>query len=85
MLRELSGMQLKPGCIVTDVGSTKASVAAIAREVQLEGCVFHRWTSDGRDLNSPVLKRHPFIYSRMHSMSSTPEVDAPQSEVDKLN
>ena len=39
-VRELSGMQLKPGCIVTDVGSTKASVSTIAREVRLEGATF---------------------------------------------
>ena len=31
-----------------------------------------------------MLKRHPFTYSKMRSMSSTPEADAPQSEVDKL-
>ncbi|MFD1955719.1 prephenate dehydrogenase [Paenibacillus thailandensis] len=39
-VNELSRFNLKPGCIITDVGSTKASVAACARSVQLPDAVF---------------------------------------------
>ena len=39
-VHDLSSLQLKPGCIITDVGSTKASVAACAREASLARRVF---------------------------------------------
>ncbi|CAH1218282.1 hypothetical protein PAECIP111893_04379 [Paenibacillus plantiphilus] len=39
-VRELSELELKPGCIITDVGSTKASVAACARGLGLKGITF---------------------------------------------
>ncbi|WP_051318391.1 prephenate dehydrogenase [Cohnella thermotolerans] len=37
---ELSKLPLKPGCILTDVGSTKASVVAHAERLALQGAVF---------------------------------------------
>ncbi len=37
---ELSRLRLKPGCIVTDVGSTKASVVRHADKLSLHGAVF---------------------------------------------
>lgn len=37
---ELLRLPLKPGCIVTDVGSTKASVAAHGRKLETKGAVF---------------------------------------------
>lgn len=39
-LREISEYQLKPGCIITDVGSTKASVAACANRLELQNATF---------------------------------------------
>ncbi|GGF88877.1 prephenate dehydrogenase [Paenibacillus abyssi] len=39
-VKELSRMNLKPGCIITDVGSTKASVAECGSSLQLNGAVF---------------------------------------------
>ncbi|WP_410768368.1 prephenate dehydrogenase [Fontibacillus sp. BL9] len=39
-LEKLYAMPLKPGCIITDVGSTKASVAARARSFSLPGVHF---------------------------------------------
>ncbi|MCZ8512956.1 prephenate dehydrogenase [Paenibacillus filicis] len=39
-LEKLSKLTLKPGCIVTDVGSTKASVSACAERLNLGGAVF---------------------------------------------
>mgnify|MGYP001221505704 CR=1 FL=1 len=39
-LDELAKLPLKPGCIITDVGSTKASVVAHARGLDLNGAVF---------------------------------------------
>jgi prephenate dehydrogenase len=37
---ELSRLPLKPGCIITDVGSTKASVVHHADKLSLQGAVF---------------------------------------------
>ncbi|MFC5467754.1 prephenate dehydrogenase [Cohnella suwonensis] len=37
---ELSRLPLKPGCIITDVGSTKASVVRHASKLKLQGAVF---------------------------------------------
>jgi prephenate dehydrogenase len=39
-LNRLSRLPLKPGCIITDVGSTKASVAACADKLQLNDVYF---------------------------------------------
>lgn len=39
-LRELQQINLKPGCIITDVGSTKASVARYADSVDWKGAYF---------------------------------------------
>ncbi len=82
-VRELSGMQLKPGCIVTDVGSTKASVAAIAREVQLEGATFIGGHPMAGKEQSGVEAASIYLFENAFYVIA-PEVDAPQSEVDKL-
>ncbi|MBD2869671.1 prephenate dehydrogenase [Paenibacillus arenilitoris] len=39
-LRELSEYKLKPGCIITDVGSTKATITACARTLDLGEAIF---------------------------------------------
>ncbi|WP_028610544.1 prephenate dehydrogenase [Paenibacillus harenae] len=39
-LRELGEFNLKPGCIITDVGSTKATIMACARTLELGEAVF---------------------------------------------
>jgi prephenate dehydrogenase len=39
-VEELSQLPLKPGCIITDVGSTKASVVRHADKLSLKGAVF---------------------------------------------
>ncbi|MFC5699904.1 prephenate dehydrogenase [Cohnella faecalis] len=39
-VEELSRLSLKPGCIITDVGSTKASVVRHADKLALQGAVF---------------------------------------------
>ncbi|WP_150271089.1 prephenate dehydrogenase [Paenibacillus tepidiphilus] len=39
-LLKLSTLPLKPGCIITDVGSTKASIAACARALDIPGVHF---------------------------------------------
>jgi prephenate dehydrogenase len=39
-LKQLNDLKLKSGCIVTDVGSTKASIAAWADRVSLKGAYF---------------------------------------------
>lgn len=39
-IRQLSSMNLKAGCIITDVGSTKSSVTACARSADLKPAIF---------------------------------------------
>jgi prephenate dehydrogenase len=39
-LKQISGFNLKSGCIITDVGSTKSSVASYAETLQLTEAVF---------------------------------------------
>lgn len=39
-VEELSRIPLKPGCIITDVGSTKASVVRHASKLSMQGAVF---------------------------------------------
>lgn len=39
-LAQISEMSLKPGCIITDVGSTKASIAAFASKLKLKDVHF---------------------------------------------
>ncbi|WP_198957410.1 prephenate dehydrogenase [Paenibacillus selenitireducens] len=39
-LQQLSQMTLKEGCIITDVGSTKASIAACAKQTDLQNVTF---------------------------------------------
>ncbi|AEI41359.1 prephenate dehydrogenase [Paenibacillus mucilaginosus] len=39
-LEKLASLPLKPGCIITDVGSTKASVSAFAAQLRLSGACF---------------------------------------------
>ncbi len=39
-LAELSRLRLKPGCIITDVGSTKASIVEFASRLSLDGATF---------------------------------------------
>lgn len=39
-MKRLSEMQLKPGCIITDVGSTKASIAECASQLALKDAYF---------------------------------------------
>lgn len=39
-LRQLSELPLKPGCIVTDVGSTKKSIVNYAQSIDLRGAYF---------------------------------------------
>ncbi|MGG4032612.1 prephenate dehydrogenase [Paenibacillus cisolokensis] len=39
-LEQIAGFDLKPGCIISDVGSTKASIAACARKLGNRNAVF---------------------------------------------
>ncbi|WP_068617134.1 prephenate dehydrogenase [Paenibacillus tuaregi] len=39
-LQKISSLNLKPGCIITDVGSTKASIASSAEAIKLPGVYF---------------------------------------------
>ena len=85
MCMSLAALQLKPGCIITDVGSTKASVAACARQAELG-----RMPSLSADIrwpgrSAPALKPLRSTCSRMRIYVLTPEPGTPQEAVDKLD
>ncbi|WP_274651633.1 prephenate dehydrogenase [Paenibacillus humicola] len=82
-VRELSGMELKPGCIITDVGSTKASVAACAKELQLKGATFIGGHPMAGSERSGVEAASSFLFENAYYVL-TPDASTPQSEVDKL-
>ncbi|BBH20978.1 prephenate dehydrogenase [Paenibacillus baekrokdamisoli] len=82
-VRELSSLQLKPGCIVTDVGSTKASVAASAKQVQLEGATFIGGHPMAGKEQSGVEAASVYLFENAFYVI-TPDPDTNQQEVDKL-
>ena len=66
-IKRLSELRLKPGCIITDVGSTKASIAECASQLALKDAYFiggHPMAGSERSgVGAP-----PPSYSRMHIM-----------------
>ncbi|UJF36173.1 prephenate dehydrogenase [Paenibacillus hexagrammi] len=82
-LLQLSKLPLKPGCVITDVGSTKASVTECASKLALEGVYF--------------IGGHPMAGSERHGVEAasshlfenafyvlTPALGTPQEVVDRL-
>lgn len=82
-VRKLAAMRLKPGCIITDVGSTKASVAACARAIDLNGATFIGGHPMAGKEKSGVEAATSLLFENAYYVL-TPEPDAPQEAVDKL-
>jgi prephenate dehydrogenase len=83
-LRQLAAMKLKPGCIITDVGSTKASVAASARSISLQsGAVFIGGHPMAGGEKSGVEAANEMLFENALYVL-TPEPDAPEEAVEKL-
>jgi prephenate dehydrogenase len=83
-LQQLAAMKLKPGCIITDVGSTKASVAACARSIGLQdGAVFIGGHPMAGGERSGVEAANEMLFENAFYVL-TPEPDAPEEAVERL-
>ncbi|QHW30174.1 prephenate dehydrogenase [Paenibacillus rhizovicinus] len=82
-VHELSQLDLKPGCIITDVGSTKASVAACARQARLGDAVFIGGHPMAGSERSGVEAASLYLFENAFYVL-TPEAETPQPYIDKL-
>ncbi|MGO4543114.1 prephenate dehydrogenase [Paenibacillus sp. 2TAB19] len=82
-LIELSTFNLKPGCIITDVGSTKASVAACARTLDLGDAVFIGGHPMAGSERSGVEAASVYLLENAYYVL-TPDQHTPAVAVDKL-
>ncbi|MBW7473429.1 prephenate dehydrogenase [Paenibacillus oenotherae] len=82
-VRELSELNLKPGCIITDVGSTKASVAACARELNLNGTTFIGGHPMAGSERSGVEAASSHLFENAFYVL-TPEEGTAESDISKL-
>ncbi|AZN40732.1 prephenate dehydrogenase [Paenibacillus albus] len=80
---ELSKLELKPGCIITDVGSTKASVAASARGAKLGDAVFIGGHPMAGSERSGVEAASLYLFENAFYVL-TPEPSTAQYDVDRL-
>ncbi|WP_223869477.1 prephenate dehydrogenase [Paenibacillus sabuli] len=82
-LLELGQLQLRPGCIITDVGSTKASVSACAARLELgEACFIGGHPMAGSE-RSGVEAASAHLFENAYYVL-TPQPDAPESAVERL-
>ncbi|WP_308639153.1 prephenate dehydrogenase [Paenibacillus silvisoli] len=79
----LSQLDLKPGCIITDVGSTKASVAASAKQAQLGDAVFIGGHPMAGSERSGVEAASYYLFENAFYVL-TPDDSTPQQAIDKL-
>jgi len=82
-LKEISGFRLKPGCIITDVGSTKASVAACAKQLELKDAVFiggHPMA--GSERSGVEAASYHLLENAIYVL--TPDESTPKQAVDRL-
>jgi prephenate dehydrogenase len=82
-VQELSTLDLKPGCIITDVGSTKASVAACAKELRLKGATFIGGHPMAGKEKSGVEAASLHLFENAFYVL-TPDETTPKSDLDKL-
>lgn len=82
-VQKLSTFKLKPGCIITDVGSTKVSVTACARRYPLEGACFIGGHPMAGSERSGVEAASSFLFENAFYVL-TPDTNAPQEAVDRL-
>lgn len=82
-IKELSQFRLKPGCIITDVGSTKASVAACARAVELPGATFIGGHPMAGSERSGVEAASSYLYENAYYVL-TPDETTPPEALERL-
>lgn len=82
-LYKLSGLQLKPGCIITDVGSTKASVAACAEAISLPGVYFIGGHPMAGSERSGVAAASTLLFENAYYVL-TPSAEVPEEAYQRL-
>jgi len=82
-LEQLAAMKLKPGCIITDVGSTKSSVNACARRLDLGEAVFIGGHPMAGSERSGVEAASVYLYENAFYVL-TPEKTAPPEALERL-
>ncbi|WP_281886961.1 prephenate dehydrogenase [Paenibacillus sp. YYML68] len=82
-LLKLSALPLKPGCIITDVGSTKASIAACASGIELPNAYFIGGHPMAGKEKSGVEAASSLLFENAFYVL-TPDSKTPQGAVDRL-
>ncbi len=82
-LQRLSGMSLKPGCIVTDVGSTKASVVSCAATLASPGVHFIGGHPMAGSERSGVEAASTLLFENAYYVL-TPPLDVPEAAYERL-
>ncbi|MNH78058.1 T-protein [compost metagenome] len=82
-LHKLSSLNLKPGCIITDVGSTKASVAACAEAITLPGVYFIGGHPMAGSERSGVAAASTFLFENAYYVL-TPSSNVPEEAYKRL-
>ncbi|WEK55710.1 MAG: prephenate dehydrogenase [Candidatus Cohnella colombiensis] len=82
-IEQLSNIELKPGCIITDVGSTKASVVHHASKLALQGGVFIGGHPMAGGERSGVEAASSFLFENAYYVL-TPTQNTPVESIDKL-
>jgi prephenate dehydrogenase len=83
-LSELEKLPLRPGCIITDVGSTKASIMEAAEALSWEGVHFIGGHPMAGSERSGVEAASSHLFENAFYVL-TPTANTPQSVVDKLS
>jgi prephenate dehydrogenase len=83
-LSDLATLQLKFGCIITDVGSTKASIMEAAKSLSVEGVYFIGGHPMAGSERSGVEAASSRLFENAFYVL-TPSAKTPQLEVDKLS
>ena len=82
-MKRLSEMRLKPGCIITDVGSTKASIAECASQLALQDAYFIGGHPMAGSERSGVGAASTVLFENAYYVL-TPPNDVPQEKLDVL-
>jgi prephenate dehydrogenase len=82
-LTQLLQINLKPGCIVTDVGSTKASIVAYAESIELKGAFFIGGHPMAGSERSGVEAASAHLYENAYYVL-TPSVNVPEHIYQRL-
>lgn len=84
LLEQLHGMPLKPGCIVSDVGSTKGEVVRYGRELSRNGVTFIGGHPMAGSHRSGVEAADPLLFENAYYVL-TPTPDTPLVDMQRLS